>query len=211
MNAVRGAEMTSVTIAPLDAVAEAEAVKYRAAFAEPRYRRVCHGLDLWRSERHLFPPRFRSAIDLGCGVGRLLSVWLDEGIDAWGVDLVPGQALDPEVLWEHGDRVYAASLWAFNSGRVFDVGVCCDVLEHIPEDKLGETLARIRACCRWAVFKIANYPSVVGDHVLHVTLRDRVWWRRVLEAELRGTVTEHALTRPDARPAYLFTWVSHAS
>ena len=185
----------------------AETIKYRRAWAEPGYRTKCHSLDLWQTRRDLFPETVGSAIDLGCGTGRLVSTWAEAGIDGWGVDLVPAAALDPDV---DAARVYAATLWEFRPGRIFDVGVCTDVMEHIPEEQVDETFARIRECCRWVVFTIANFPSRFGNGVdLHATQRGVEWWEHRIQGSMRdGLLERFDLKHTSSQPRYLFRWRS---
>ncbi len=190
----------------LDAVAEREAVKYRDAFSREDYRRKCHGLTLWKEHRQLFPDAVESAIDYGCGTGRLVERWLAEGIDGYGVDLVPEVSVDEGTYAAHPDRFVSASLWDFEPGRVFDVGVCADVMEHIPEAYVAPVCERIAASCRRAVFTIANFQSTFEGHTLHLTLHDEAWWRSTLWVAMGGAV--NVVHRPwrDQPNRYLLTW-----
>jgi len=181
-------------------IAQAEAATYRQVWAVPAYRVKCHSLDLWRQRRDLFPDEVTSAIDLGCGTGRLVSAWGAEGIDGYGVDLVPDASLDPEV---DRARVYTAPLWDFRPGRVFDVGVAADVMEHIPELYLDEALARIRECCRWVVFRNANIRSVVNGIDLHPIKQDADWWESRTRRIMRGFVE---VLPSDAVRRYVLRW-----
>ena len=115
-----------------------------------------HGLALWESRRGIFPPVVTRAVDLGCGHGRLFARWRDEGIDGWGVDF-SDHALDAG----HPYRAHfiRACLWELSLPQRFDLGVCADVMEHIPEVMVPQTLDRIAAHVDTAIFKIANFPS----------------------------------------------------
>jgi len=174
-----------------DLVAEREAVKYRHVFGLPDYRVACHGLTLWQTHRDLFPETVRSAVDLGCGTGRLVQQWVLEGIDAYGVDLVAEQSVDRGVYRGVPSRFITAPLWEMALPHVADVGVCADVLEHIPETHIRKTLARIAASCRMVVFQIAHMPHVLAGHTLHVTLRDRTWWVVQICSIMDGATTTH--------------------
>ena len=163
-----------------DAIAEAERIKYDDVWRSPRYRVKAHGLALWCRRRDLFPPIVMSAVDLGCGHGRLMAQWLQEGIDAVGVDL-SAAAPDPDIAERWGHRLHFTSLWDLALGRRFQLGVCADVMEHIPEGQVARTLARVADHVDVAVFKIANHASRWLGHDLHPTQRPADWWRERLE------------------------------
>jgi len=165
------------------AVVGRERAKYERVWVMPEYRRACHGLHLWNTRRDLFPERVYTALDIGCGTGRLLDRWHREGIDGWGVDLA-SNALDPDIAERLGDRVKLAALWEMSwGGRRFDLGVCADVMEHIPEGYVAPTLAAIGDCCDEVLFKIAHGPANdLGGEPLHMTQRSRHWWAAALSS-----------------------------
>lgn len=180
-----------------------EAAKYDLAWRDQTYRIKCHALDLWKRNRADFPP-FQSVIDLGCGTGRFVAEMRRQGRDAYGVDFHPAIAVDAAIYSEHRDWFYAASLWDFAPGRTFDLGICTDVMEHIPPDLVTTVCQRIRDCCASALFLIANFPSHHHGQPLHLTLEDAYWWRTTLWAGLGGIV--EPLEYADPREKYLFRW-----
>ncbi len=184
----------------MDAVAEAERAKYEHVWQRPEYRVKAHGLDLWQNRREIFPEHIESAVDLGCGHGRLFAQWCEEGIDAEAVDFAEA-ALDPTIRAKWGDRFTLGCLWSLDLDRVFDLGVCADVMEHIPEEKVGKVLRRIGVYCRTAVFLIANHPSKSLGFDLHPTMRPDWWWAEKLRG--RFPVVEQ-LDYPSRRDVYLF-------
>jgi len=174
-------------------LADREREKYLRAFETPGYRDKNQGLLLWQNTRGIFPAKPKSAIDIGCGDGRLFSVWNLAGIDGWGVDFI--NVLDKF----HGfkEKFVEANLWEpLLSRRNYDVtnldsaeapkypparfelGVCADVMEHIPPEKVDEVLANICPLAEHTIFEIANYPSIYGD--LHLSLHDEGWWYKKL-------------------------------
>jgi len=188
-------------------VMDAQAALYTAAWADPAYRRACHGLTLWRTRPALFPERITSAIDLGCGTGRLVAAWRAENIEAYGVDLVAEASVDPTLRIAHPEWFTSSALEDFEPGRRYEVGVCADVLEHIAEDRVLAVLHRIRACCQMAVLLVANYPSAHAGQSLHPTLKTDYWWRTTLWAGLGGIVTPLQYERPGrAGQVYLYQW-----
>ncbi|MCH7573610.1 MAG: class I SAM-dependent methyltransferase [Candidatus Marinimicrobia bacterium] len=187
-----------------DAIAQAEREKYLAVWQIPAYREKCHGLDLWRNHRDLFPEAPATALDIGCGLGLLYRHLLGEGIDAWGVDFAPN-CLDPFVRRVLGYRFIEACLWDLDLGRHFDLGICADVMEHIPEQKVPQTLARVGNHCEEIIFKIANYPSDSLGHRLHVTRRDSAWWELLIRSQ-GGNVELLSVPSLDAREVYYYRW-----
>lgn len=150
-------------------LAAREREKYTEVWKDPDYRVRCHGLDLWSQERDLYGDKPASAIDFGCGTGRLVAQWQREGIDAIGVDIA-ATAPDP------GLSIVLANLWELELPRRYELGNCTDVMEHIPPVHVDAVLERIAAACERCVFKIANYPSMHGDGMLHLTMQPRGWW-----------------------------------
>lgn len=181
--------MSTVPAAHAAALAEAERVKYEQTWRDPEYRHANHGLNLWLNRRDLFPAEVHSALDIGCGNGRLLHRWYEEGIDAWGYDIAPN-CLDAAVAPFVAHRMRYGPLWEMDWGNPliayyerhrFDLGVCTDVMEHIPEEMVPASLARIAVCCDRVVFKIAHSPNQLGGQVLHLTLRPVEWWMEQME------------------------------
>ena len=159
-----------------DPLSEAEREKYREVWQDERYRKACHSLDLWVQHRHLFPPApVDLAIDIGCGLGLLVDAWRRVGIDGWGLDLVEN-ALDPDILAAHRSYLIFESLWEWQPARQWDLGVCSDVMEHIPEEKVADVLVRIHQACHTTVFKVAHEDSHFLGHQLHLTQRPWQWW-----------------------------------
>ena len=154
-------------------VAASERQKYERVWLDPSYRMRCHGLDLWRQNRDLYGATPQSAIDFGCGTGRLVKQWRAEGIAAIGVDIA-------DTAPDEGVGIILANLWELTLPQRYELGNCTDVMEHIPPEYVESTLRAIAAACERCVFKIANYPSVHGDSLLHLTQRPRMWWAEQL-------------------------------
>lgn len=150
---------------------EQETSKYESVWADPLYRIANQGLQLWQLHRGIFPNDPASALDIGCGNGRMFAQWNREGIDGHGVDFARN-ALDAE--HPNKENFTLQCLWRMQFAREFDLGVCADVMEHIPPEKVDEVLGAISAACRTTVLQIANYPSYFGD--LHLTLQSSEWW-----------------------------------
>jgi SAM-dependent methyltransferase len=153
-----------------------EKKKYEDVWNNPLYRNKSHGLELWNNHREFFPENFRSALDIGCGLGKLFAEWNHREIDAWGVDIV-SNCLTVSVREDWGHKFMEASLWDMVWDRRFDFGICADVMEHIPTDKVPLALKRIGDCCDEVLFKIAHFiGNDLGGPRLHLTLRPIAWW-----------------------------------
>ena len=153
-----------------------EQAKYYAVWKAPEYRIRSHSLELWESHRHLFPKHFESALDIGCGLGRLMREWDKQGIDAWGVDIASN------CLEAKQEKFIEANLWEMDLGRRFDLGICTDVMEHIPPEYVKEVLKRILAHCDTTIFSIANCPSHWNGYDLHLTMQPLDWWVETFES-----------------------------
>ena len=153
--------------------------KYTFAWDQEQYRKACHGLVFYGQYRHLFPDKIVSAIDYGCGTGRLLKRMICDGIDARGVDFA-FNAVDADILAEHFARIDYANLCDYDPGRRFHVGICADVMEHIPDDDISGVLENVSRHCDMVYFLIANYPSQMDGRVFHVSLHDSVWWMETI-------------------------------
>lgn len=157
---------------------EREAEKYDTQWKEPWYREKCHSLTLFNEHRGLFPAKFETAIDYGSGTGRLVKAWRANGVEAKGVD-ISVNAADPDIA----EHIYVGCMWEsalLSLLPVVHVGVCADVMEHIPPEKVEDVLLFIAETCEMCVFKIANFPSVHDGRELHLTLKPRDWWEAVL-------------------------------
>lgn len=187
----------------MDALARRQQMVYEQVWQVPEYRKVCHGLNLWRNHRELFPETFRSALDLGCGLGYLVKELNEAGIDCRGVDIAHN-AIHPDVWMEWGHKIHLQNLWDLNLyDWQFDVGICADVMEHIPEDRVPAVLERMAAYCELVVFKISAIASQVMNYDLHPTRKSAKWWMDKL-VKTGGMIAQWDL--PTARKEYFFTW-----
>ena len=78
----------------------------------------------------LFNPQ--SILDIGCGLGAFLKVFIDNGItDVQGIE---GSWLDESKLLVNKDRILTTDIEdGFDLQRKFDIVICLEVAEHIKE------------------------------------------------------------------------------
>ena len=127
-----------------------------------------------------------SLIDLGCGTGRA-------GVELWRAKLdvtlfdIAKDALDPGAkslpfvqgcLWE-GIPLKESNHGIFR----YDWFYCCDVMEHIPPEKVDRVLDNCAAIAtKGGFFQIALFPSEWHGEVLHLTVEKAGWWVEKLKA-----------------------------
>jgi hypothetical protein len=168
--------------------AERETAKYEAIWRLPQYRGYSPGA------RHLDhfmavmkpPLRGRSGavvrtkiIDFGCGSARATQRLKDMGYDVLGVDFA-ANCMDAEV----SVPFCLSSLWSLPDGLRGDYGYCCDVMEHIPPDRVNDVLAGISRAVPRAYFRISFEPDEFGQTIgqtLHLTVKPEAWWLETLK------------------------------
>lgn len=114
----------------------------------------------------------RTVVDVGCGSGAWLSVFLQEGIeDVLGLD---GDYVDEHVLLIPADRFRAADLTKpLKLGLVFDLVVSLEVAEHLPEESVDSFVDTLVDLGPVVVFSAA-IPFQGGVH--HVNEQWPAYW-----------------------------------
>lgn len=147
---------------------------YKAGLYDPK-----NGLYAWEWIIDRTGVKFIKALDVGCGTGVGIRYALDRGKDVYGIDFA-----DAREAWKRyriEDRCKIASAldipYPDNS---FDLVVCLDVMEHIPEEDALAALKEIRRVGSLAyIFAIATTleKEPVGKKVLtHINVKDSNWW-----------------------------------
>jgi hypothetical protein len=140
------------------------------------------------------PCRGTTLADWGCGTGRAgYKLWKEHDMDVTLIDFA-ANCLDDNIKevvdMEEGIRFRQHDL-SEPITLPTQYGICCDVMEHIPEEQVDAVLDNILNNSRHVFFQIATFEDVCGkhediDHELHCTVHDYQWWLKKF--------TEHTVT-----------------
>ncbi len=114
-----------------------------------------------------------AVLDAGCGRGSVLRYMLDNGVDAFGIELSKA-ACD---MYLQGVPHANADIisWA-DEGHTYPGLICTDVLEHIPPDQIDGVIAALARLAPKGLLGIANHSSIHNGHELHVIQKGHRWW-----------------------------------
>jgi tetratricopeptide (TPR) repeat protein/SAM-dependent methyltransferase len=199
-HAAIGETSTSVKF---DAQAAEERAKYQQVWKHDQYRHYSPGADALDRLPLLDALRdhgVRTILDAGCGSGKLMWRLMQEHASEFeihGFDITDN-CLDP-CFADIKDRVLTIGcLWNPDDFKVmYDAVICCDVMEHIPTERVASVLANLsKSARRFAFFSIAVIKDVFGPELigeaLHLTVQKPEWWLTRLR-EAGFTITSHAL------------------
>lgn len=135
----------------------------------------------WNIVRTLFKG-FKKALDVGCGKAYGIASARSKGYNIYGCDIANLTEHWAELGIREYCRVAPAHALPYKN-KEFDLVVCSDVLEHIPEKLMDETLQEIR---RVGNFKYwfhvdtdeERCSKIKDDHIaeLHITRYPKGWW-----------------------------------
>jgi SAM-dependent methyltransferase len=127
-------------------------------------------------------------LDFGCGTGRaaIRLAKANPHFNVVGLDFAAG-SLDAEVadgVAQGTMKFHVADLTRpiTYAGRL---GMCTDVMEHVPEPDVQNTLKNILNAAQVVFFQICTAPDHMGaliGETLHVTVKPHAWWKAQLEA-----------------------------
>lgn len=122
-------------------------------------------------------------LDAGCGRGSVLRYMLDNGIDAFGVELSKSACEKYLQGLPHANADIIT--WAEQGHRYAGL-ICTDVLEHIPPDQIHRVLAALAKLAPSGFLGVANHSSIHEGHELHVIQKGRDWWGKQLREHFRS-------------------------
>lgn len=161
-------------------LAAVEARKYAVLWSMDSYRKYAPG-EAYVEEAcvRLGAGAGDTLIDFGCGTGRAAAAFQDRGLNVVGVDHAVN-CLDEGVEVP----LCVACLWDLPEPLSARFGFCTDVMEHIPPEKVIDTLQGIHDATEAAFFVICTEDDSFGELIgerLHLTVRPSAWWTTVLE------------------------------
>ena len=113
----------------------------------------------------------KTILDAGCGNGKFMQRAIEDGFDIIGIDIsLNGLINEPYNLVP---LCIEAPLHQLECEKK-DLVVCCDVLEHVPQEWLKDTLKALsKACKKGFMFSICitddHFGSLIGEK-LHISL-----------------------------------------
>jgi uncharacterized Rossmann fold enzyme len=156
---------------PVDQMTEKD--KYRLMWSVEEYRNVSPG----EACVHQIIERLKPdslVIDYGCGTGRASMELSKRGVPVLLVDFADNcrdeEAINlPFLEWDLSKPMPCSS----------EYGICCDVMEHMPEDQVDAVLRNILAASSKVYFQISTvadqFGAMIGGH-LHLSVNPAVWW-----------------------------------
>lgn len=119
-----------------------------------------------------------NAVDLGCGRGYYLNKMLELKIDSFGVEF------SGECCGTHLKNLphECIDIDSFCSGvkDKYDMALCMDVLEHLDPRAINESIKRISAVSRDAIFGISNHSDIMAGIELHQIQQPADYWKTIL-------------------------------
>jgi hypothetical protein len=158
---------------------ESEQKKYEEIWQKPVYSEKSPAMEWVEEAVDLLGVEYGDSIsDFGCGTGRSVRWMIDQGFDAVGVDITPA-GLDQEIPFVQ------AALWESDKLPQTKYGFSTDVMEHIPRDKIRETLRAIHDSCSVGCYlNIDTLPDHLGQLIgkpLHLTVMEYSKWEALLK------------------------------
>ena len=134
----------------------------------------------WMSE-WLVKLQARSLLDVGCGKGLFFRKVREAGSEVClgGFDLKVFHDVEGVVMGVGNLVGTEDPLWGG-----WDVVTCMDVLEHLKVEDVPLAVQRVCRAGREVGISVSNHSDVWDGMELHLTQRDRDWWREKLEKRM---------------------------
>jgi len=160
-----------------------EKLRYDAAYASNGYRpenaKKIYGALL----KLILKGKFKRVLDVGCGVGQGVAMMRNKGIDAYGIDI--SEKIDR--YWKEGNidkfcQVACADKIPFPDNH-FDLIVCTEVMEHVPENAVRDVLKEIQRVGTHFFLTIALSRALhkmpYDGSEPHICVKSPAWWKDV--------------------------------
>lgn len=114
-----------------------------------------------------------TVLDAGSGRGSVLRYMLENGIDAFGIELSTAAC---NKYLQGVPHVNADIITWADQGHRYPGLISTDVMEHIPPDQIDGVLEALSRLAPRALLGIANHSSIHEGHELHVIQQGHRWW-----------------------------------
>ena len=117
----------------------------------------------------------RSVVDIGCGIGTWLKVFEENGVsEILGID---GPHIDQNLLIIQKEKFVAADFRSqLNIPGHYDLAMCLEVAEHLPEELSTALVMRLTAAAPIVLFSAA-VPGQPG--IEHINAQWQDYWRTI--------------------------------
>jgi SAM-dependent methyltransferase len=142
----------------------------------------------------LTPDRGESVIDFGAGAGYASRRLRDAGLGVLAIDIA-ANAMAADIAATVPRLI--GNMWDIPVDLQADWGLCCDVMEHIPPERVQDVLRFIRRSTRRSTYfhvslRADGCGRLIGES-LHLTVEPLEWWTRAVTAHWAGVrVLAHA-------------------
>ena len=118
----------------------------------------------------------KSVLDIGCGEGWALTYFRLRGVGTMGIDGL-SRNVDRCKNLHNKAKLIDFSKEAFLSKWTFDLGWCCELVEHVEEEYVQNIIDSFK-CCRYVAMTHA-LPRQGGYH--HVNCRPSDYWISLMD------------------------------
>jgi len=116
----------------------------------------------------------KKILDAGCGQGWNLRRILEEGYDAYGIELSNVCCNKYLIGLPHECN----NIIDFAKKNIkFDGLICCDVLEHIPHEEVDECIKSLSSMSDRGLIGIANHSDIQLGYELHIIQEGEISWK----------------------------------
>ena len=140
--------------------------------------------------------------DIGCGRGIFFDKLQKKGLQVIGMDpsmVIVNSRKSPFIVQGTCDNTPFAN-------DLFDVVFCLDVLEHIPEKLISDSLRELyRISKKYLIISAASHEDIVENLKVHVSVKPYPEWEKIISKHFKIITSEmiHSITYPN-RTAKLY-------
>ncbi len=137
----------------------------------------------------------KKILDAGCGQGTNLITLINEGYDAFGID-VSSVCCDKFLAdWPH--KCIDILSYCEANPLAYDGVLCSGVLEHLDYSNVDDTIRCLSKSSNKFLIGIANHADKQSGFNLHPIQKDEEWWIKKLKKFFSGV--EHVVELYDGR------------